>query len=267
MLARFFGPGFVPTISLFSYEGPFFLGIRGLLVAGIFFWLRWGVNLERGSDVDATQNKHPWVGPVGLIVLVFTLTFVADDWIESGQAGWHSTAFPIVWISSQAVAGLALCVAAALASGAKPTEIGLAGRPLGNDWGNLLLATVFFWTYVSFGEFLIIWSGNKPDEIAWYLAREQGGWKLVGPVLAVGNFLVPFLLLLSRRLKENTSALGGLALLLVVGQIVYAAWLILPSAYPATLGEAAFNIALIAAAFSQFAYQFSAEVRRQEVTL
>ncbi len=250
--------------SVWAYEGIRLLALRGLVIGGVFFWLSWAISLERGNDRDATQNRHPWVGPVGLIVTVFTLTILADDWIESGQAGWHSTAFPVVWIASQCVAGLALCVLCALLTGSNPSEKGVAGRPLGNDWGNLLLATVFFWSYVSFGEFLIIWSGNKPDEIAWYLSKEQGGWKYLAPALVAGNFLVPFFCLLSRNFKEKASSLIGLSVALAVGQVLYAAWLVLPEGYPLSADGSLISLACLLAGAGLFLHQFCRLVRRAE---
>ena len=33
-----------------------------------------------------------------------------------------------------------------------------------------MLAFVMFWAYVSFSQYLIIWSGNLPEEIPWYTA-------------------------------------------------------------------------------------------------
>ena len=48
-----------------------------------------------------------------------------------------------------------------------------------HDLGNLLLAFVMFWAYVSFMQYLIIWSGNLPEENVWYLHRSQGGWQIV----------------------------------------------------------------------------------------
>ena len=54
------------------------------------------------------------------------------------------------------------------------------------------------WAYFDFSQFLIIWSGNLPEEITWYLARTRGGWQWVALALVLFHFALPFVLLLSR---------------------------------------------------------------------
>ena len=49
-----------------------------------------------------------------------------------------------------------------------------------HDLGNLMLAFVMLWAYFSFSQYLIIWSGNLPEEIDWYMHRLQTGWRVVG---------------------------------------------------------------------------------------
>jgi hypothetical protein len=169
------------------------------------------------------------VGPVGLILIFFMLTFIGDDWLESLEAGWHSTAFPVIWIASQVVSGLALALFCGLRCGAMPDRDGVAGRVLGIDWGNLMLATMMFWMYVAFCQFLIIWAGNLPQETSWYLRRETGAWSFAAPAVAFFGFAVPFLLLLMRRVKRSVPGLSLVAGLLLASQWVYLLWVIAPS--------------------------------------
>jgi hypothetical protein len=108
-----------------------------------------------------------------------------------------------------------------MASKLKPETIG--------DLGNLTLAFVMFWTYVTLSQYLIVWSGNLPEEITWYLARFRGGWGWIGLVLLLFHFVLPFLLLLSREANRNPRLLAGTAVLLVVARFVDVAWLVLPA--------------------------------------
>jgi hypothetical protein len=213
-----------------GYESLPMLTMRSLIYAAIFFALSRAVAGDSGRDDMPAQYQRPWVGPVCLIVLVFTLTLLADDWIESLDPGWHSTGFALVWIVGQAVAGLSLALLCGLASGKQPVSEVTAGRPLGIDWGNLLLASLLSWCYVGFAQFLIIWAGNLPAETSWFRRRTEGPWFMVFPLLAVFGFLLPFLLLLSRRLKASAGGLAFVAVMLLLSQGLYTAWLILPSA-------------------------------------
>jgi hypothetical protein len=212
-----------------AYDGVPMVAVRAVVYAGLFFGLRWATADGMGLERQPARNPRPWVGPVGLIVLFFLLTLLADDWLESLEPGWHSTAFPVVWIAGGVVFALALALLAGLWSGARPEVEGGARRALGLDWGNLLLASMVFWAYVSFAQFLIIWAGNLPEETSWYLRREHGLWKCLVPAVAIFGFALPFFLLLSRRLKTTASGLAWVSALLVASQLVYTAWVILPA--------------------------------------
>jgi hypothetical protein len=98
-----------------------------------------------------------------------------------------------------------------------------------NDLGNLLLAFVMLWAYLSFSQFLIIWSGNLPEEITWYLSRARGGWAALAIVLIIFHFAIPFLLLLSRGLKRQAGSLSRVAGLLIVLTLVDMFWLVVPA--------------------------------------
>src|SRR5437660_10962935 len=73
--------------------------------------------------------------------------------------------------------------------------------------GNLLLAFVMLWAYMSFSQFLIIWNGNLPGEISWYLHRSAPGWKIIALALGVFQFALPFLLLLACSSKRRIQTL------------------------------------------------------------
>ena len=85
-----------------------------------------------------------------------------------------------------------------------------------NDLGNLLLAFVMLWAYLSFCQLLIIWAGNLKEEIPWYQQRAFGGWAPIGVALMVLHFFVPFLLLLQRGVKRRLRTLSIVAVWIVV---------------------------------------------------
>ena len=226
----------------------------GFVTRGIAYGVVFALYALATRRVLAHRRAMPWFGPAGLIVLVFMLHLLGVDWFAALEPGWYSTGFGFVWMTAQAIAGLS----AAIGSGARPTLVGSAGRPHGLDWGNLLLAAVMAWTYVAFTQFLIIWSGDLPPEISWYLRRGHGGWRIVAALLALLQFATPVALLLSRGVKQSARWLGGVALLLLAGQIAYTAWLVLP-AFPATLRTAQLcNFALAAAALALFWLRYAA---------
>ncbi len=203
-----------PRAAWPSYDSRALLLLRGLFYALVLFAI--------ARRLNGPKSRAPSTGPAGLIALVFTLHFLAEDWLGGLEPHWHSTAFPLVWMTGLAVAGLAGAVLRVLRTNPAPAPHGL-------DWGNLLLAAMLFWCYVAFAQFLIIWAGNLPRETSWFEHRTSGAWAIVPPTLAVVHFLLPFAILLSRAAKRSPRLLGGAAALLLLGQILYTAWLIFPA--------------------------------------
>lgn len=248
--------------SMDLYATPTMVLIRSIVYAAVFFSISRAVNHVNRRRQAGDQTSLRWVAPMGLIVLVFTSHLLVVDWLVALDSGWQSTAFPAVWMTGQALAGLACAIACAVLAGARPAEAGTEERPLGLDWGNLLLAAMMFFTYVAFAQFLIIWGGNLPREISWYLARSQGLWKAIIVALVVVHFAGPFLLLLSRRFKRSRSGLTSVAGVLIAAQIIYLAWVILPAFQPHGWGPLALAITLPVAALALFLNRYLAAARR-----
>jgi hypothetical protein len=101
-----------------------------------------------------------------------------------------------------------------------------------HDLGNLLLAFLMLWAYFSFSQFLIVWSGNLPEEIPWYVHRIQNSWQWISVALVVFHFAVPFLLLLSRRTKRASGTLVKVAAGILVMRVVELFWIVAPERSP-----------------------------------
>jgi hypothetical protein len=87
------------------------------------------------------------------------------------------------------------------------------------------------WAYFSFSQFLIIWSGNIPEEATWYVRRLHTGWRWIGLLLVLLHFALPFVLLLSRDLKRNGRTLVAVAISIFVMRYVDLFWLAGPEFY------------------------------------
>jgi hypothetical protein len=107
-----------------------------------------------------------------------------------------------------------------------------------HDYGKLMLTFTMVWAYFSFSQWLIIWAGNLPEEITWYLDRIHGGWQIVALALVFLQFSLPFLLLLSRELKRDARKLVPVALLILVMRYVDLYWLVAPNPFPGTAADA-----------------------------
>ena len=130
---------------------------------------------------------------------------------------------------------MAFCIAATIFA-VSPGEVEAACPDVWKDLGNLLLGALMFWAYVAYSQFLIVWSGNLPREAAWYLHRNAGGWHGLLITLVVVQLFLPVLLLLSKFTKRRTRFFAVLAGGVVLGQALYAYWLVLPTFRPAGIG-------------------------------
>jgi hypothetical protein len=100
------------------------------------------------------------------------------------------------------------------------------------DLGNLLLAFVMLWAYFAFSQWLIIWSGNLPEEAVWYTRRNSGGWEWVARLLIACHFFLPFVLLLSRTTKRRAESLAAVAATIIVMRFVDIFWYTMPAFRP-----------------------------------
>jgi len=136
--------------------------------------------------------------------------------------------YGVLFVVSQGLSTLAFAVAViALLAHTRPLADVISPGVL-NDLGNLLLAFVMLWAYISFSQYLIIWSGNLPVEIAWYLHRLQTGWRPVGIILIVAHFVAPFVVLLSRQVKRQPALLMKVAVFVLMVRLIDLFWLIAP---------------------------------------
>jgi hypothetical protein len=198
-------------------------------------WLRkWSVAQDGCADAQPTFRLRALSGP-GIVLYPLTATFAFVDWVMSLEPAWHSTMFAVIVLIGQVLTALALgVVMLAWFERQAPFAEVVTPRHF-HDLGNLLLAFVVFWTYVSFGQLLVIYSGNLPQEIDWYLHHIGGRWRWVVVGLAVFHFFVPFFLLLFRSTKLRVGRLATIAALLLGAHVAADFWLIAPTFHPADL--------------------------------
>jgi hypothetical protein len=168
----------------------------------------------------------------GLIVYVLCMNFASTDWVMSLDPEWYSTVFVEVFAAGQFLGALALMTALLVKFSHFSLEDSAATKAF-HDLGNMLLTFVIFWSYVAFAQLLIIWSGNLPKEISWYLERSRGGWQWLALVLAILQFLLPFFLLLSRAAKRDRTRLASICWLILFASVINNFWLVAPSFHPA----------------------------------
>jgi hypothetical protein len=213
---------------------PFFVGRAGIYFAA---WLTLAHFLDRWSAAQDATGDAAFVGRLrklsggGIVLWGFMVTFAAFDWVMSLEPHWFSTIFGLLFIAGQGLGALAFVLVVAARLSAREAFRKVLAPTILNDLGNLLLAFVMIWAYLSFSQLLIIWAGNLPEEIPWYLHRIDGGWRYLAMAVAAFYFAVPFLVLLGRGNKRQLERLAVVAAWILVARLVDIFFLVAPEFY------------------------------------
>ncbi len=222
----------------------FYLNATALVVRTVVafgFWSvatyllnRWSFAQDRTPDAAYTRRIRAFAAP-GLVAFALITSLAIVDWIMVLEKDWYSTVFAPQVIIGQILAAFAFCaVLLSLVRQYLPWR-GLVRTEHFHSLGNFLLAFTMMWAYLAVSQLIIIWSGNKPVEIEWYLHRVAGGWKWVAVFLGVCHFAVPFFVLLGRENKENIRVLRGVAIGILLVHAVDVLWQVAPSLHRAGL--------------------------------
>jgi hypothetical protein len=216
-------------LPFFFGRTVFYFAMWGLLS---YFLSKWSLQQDAADDPrerrrlkDRLQNLS---GP-GILLFGLTVTFAAVDWVMSLEPEWFSTIYGLLIMVGWGLTSLAFAIVTTVILSRDEVLARVYQPRHFHDHGKLMLAFVMLWAYFSFSQFLIIWSGNLPEEIPWYMRRLFGGWGYVAVALVVFHFALPFILLLSRERKRRARALVLVALLVLVMRVVDLFWTIAPS--------------------------------------
>lgn len=217
---------------------PFFI-IRVVIYFAI--WIIYAMVINRlsarwGKTGDpAVKGRLVGLGASGLIVYGITMTFAAIDWMLSLEPFWHSTIFGLVIIFGQLLSAIAFMI---LVINFVPS------LGLGRDWtykttpvpyqdlGALTLAFLMGWAYLAYFQLLIIWAGNLPNEVSWYVNRTTGGWLAVGIIVTVLQFCLPFIGLIWIKIRHNLRILAVVSASIFITSLINVYWEVIPAFYP-----------------------------------
>ena len=216
-----------------SFLNPSFFILRAFVYFAIWSALAMALNWlslqqDRAASREVRKRMQMISGP-GLVVTIICITFAAIDWVMSLDPSWYSTIYGLIFVASWALSALAFTILIMNWLSAREPMNAVVQPRHSHDWGNLTLTLVMLWTYFAFSQYLLIWSGNLPEETTWYVARKHGGWGAIALAVVIFQFAFPFLMLLSRATKKNAQRLAMLAALILVMRIIDVIWLIEPT--------------------------------------
>ncbi len=219
-----------PTSAVVEYLITFvFLGVVITLLN------KWSLSRDADPAAGTMRSYDRWrilfenfSGPATFLYVV-VLTMFVIVFIKSLDVTWYSSIYGLQFLVAQGYAVLAIgMLTLILLSKYEPMRT-MFRTTEQHDLGKLAFAFVMLNIYFTFAEFLIIYSGNLPDEIPWYLHRIRGGWWVICSIDAICHWIIPFCLLLSRDFKRSRSRMLWLSIFMIFARMIDMFWLVEPN--------------------------------------
>jgi len=208
----------------------------GILCFAVWWFYTWRLTqMSAQRDAQGAETTPQWIkrfenfsGP-GIVIYALTMTAAVIYWVMSMDPTWFSSVYGLLFLVGQGYSVLAFGIIVSIAlSKAEPFKT-ILRQTEQHDLGKLTFAFVMLNIYLAFSQFLIIWSGNLPEEIPWYLDRIRGGWGVIITLDFIFHWLIPFTLLLSRDLKRNKKRLTRVCQWMIFAKAFDLFWLIEPN--------------------------------------
>lgn len=214
-----------------------YFALFGMLV---YFLNKWGAEQDRTTDVESSrlvlEKASRFSGPA-MVLYAVVVTFAVVDWMMTLEPHWFSTIWGLLFVAGWGLSCFCFSVGVlALMSDTSPMNAVLGKRHF-HDLGKLMLALTMVWAYFNFSQFLIIWSGNIPEETGYYITRMKGGWGVLGILLIAFHFAFPFLVLLQQDFKRKAKWLATLAAFILIMRVLDMFFIIGPSPRITPVGE------------------------------
>ncbi len=200
-------------------------------------WTLWGTVLTRSAklqDRDGDLRRQQFradFGAAGMVMFFLTVTLAYTDWIMSLNPHWYSTIFGAWFIMGQALTALSFSTIFVTSRALRGQQPWVAANTFSyrKDMGNLMLTLCMVWAYFSLSQFLIIWSGNLPEEITYFTRRFNDPALLaLGTFLIAFQWIIPLLCLFAPRTKHQTRLLFAVACWIAFVRFLDVMWAIVP---------------------------------------
>jgi hypothetical protein len=197
-------------VAHYYLNPPFFIGRTVLAFAG---WILLAWLLPRLSGTVAAVTAA-----LGMIFHGFVVGIVGLDWVLSLQPLFHSTSFAanlaFVQLAS-AFAWTGLCMPAS------------APMQVRRDIAGLLLASLLGITYINFMALLVIWYGDLPSRVFWFMQRAWP-WTFIAGFAFVSGSIIPIFALFLGQVRESAIGLRVVSVISLIGIALFNAYLIAP---------------------------------------
>ena len=240
------------NLNFFILRAAFFLGF--FIIASQLL-RRFSVRQDKDGNPQFTIRLRK-VAFASLPLFALCLTFGAFDWLMSLNYRWFSTMFGVYIFAGAAGSSMALLVlviAALQRAGYLKDVVTLEHYHIMGKW---MFAFCVFWAYIGFGQYMLIWYANMPEETQYYLTRNTESWWNLSMLLVIGRFFGPFAILLLRSIKKHPRQLCYVAAWILLMQMLDIYLVVLPALHGTGLHVSLWDFAALIAIGATLAFAY-----------
>jgi hypothetical protein len=213
------------TPKLWLLRAAIFLASWALIAR---FFVRTSIAQDATGEVSLTRRMEKFA-PLCMLIYGVTQSYAAMDWVMSLESAWFSTMFPVYFFAASCCGFFATLILL----GVNLQRMGRLTHSITTehyqDLGKLLFAFgIVFWAYIAYSQYMLIWYANIPEEVPFYLVRQEEGWLAFSLLLLFGHFVAPFLAIISRHPKRRPAMLAIAALWMLFMAAIDIYWLVMP---------------------------------------
>ncbi|MCB0489549.1 MAG: quinol:cytochrome C oxidoreductase [Cyclobacteriaceae bacterium] len=200
---------------------PIFYVLRMVVFFGLwymfFVWIKKEMLAEDINGGTAHWTKARSLSAIFLVIFAVSSSIAAWDWVMSIDTHWFSTMMGWYVFASWWVTGLAF-ITLVVANLKDKGYLKMVNSNHLHDLGKFVFAFSIFWTYIWFSQFLLIYYANIPEETVYFVTRiANSPYSWIFYTNLFLNFVLPFLLLMTRDAKRHMSMLKVVCPIVIVG--------------------------------------------------
>ncbi len=184
-------------------NSTFFLIRAAIFLGGWIFYRQYSRKLslaQDASDDNSNFKKNFRWSAAFLVFYLVTESMMSWDWIMSVDPHWFSTLFGWYVFASMFVSGITVIAMITIYLKSKGYLPDVNDSHI-HDLAKFMFAISIFWTYLWFGQFMLIWYANIPEEVTYFVTRIED-YKLPFFGMLAMNFIFPLLLLMNSDYKR-----------------------------------------------------------------
>lgn len=212
-------------------NSTFFL-IRQILYFAVWSFLGWRM-YSKSVEMDKTGNwglqtlLRRTSGP-GIFLFAITTAFASFDWLMSLDPHWYSTMFGVYYFAMGFQSLFAVLILIVVFLWNRNLLTDTIQKSHLYDLSVQLFGFTVFYAYIAFSQFLLIYYASIPEETVWFLERLNGGYQYLAYFYLFGRFVIPFILLLPKKMKTKPALVSSVAVLILVSHLVELYWIVMP---------------------------------------